>query len=194
MGNKLKYIIWIMIVLFGLYQTGFASFEKNLYCEISKDKIIISLDSKNNHTCNVYIRYIESQMKNVYKDILVIQKYVDQKEDLWYWKPLKKDKVDLLGLLQNMRLNIMSHMQTFQLNLIDTSKNFFLDSINDYTNKISKSLKILLTLEDKSALRYISLLEQQLDVIEKISQAKTFDQLDLYIKRYVYLKQQIEWK
>lgn len=163
-----------------------------MYCEIGKDKIVISLDSRKNHTCNVYIRYIESKMKNIYKDTLVIQKYIDQKSDLGYWKPLKDDKVQLLNQLQNMRLNILAHMKSFEDNLIETSKKFFLDSIYDYRKRLSLSLDTIVALQDPSAARYVSLLEQQLGILERISQAKTFDQLDAYIKRYVYLKQQLE--
>jgi len=194
MYNYLKYLLVVSIVFLWFFSKSFSAFEDKMYCEITKDKIVISLDSKKNHACKVYIRYIESQMKNVYKDILVIQKYIDYKSDLGYWKPLKDDKINLLNLLQNMRLNILAHMKSFEFNLIETSKKFFLDTIYDYRKRLSVSLETLVALQDPSASRYISLLEQQLGVIEKISDAKTFDQLDSYIKRYVYLKQQIEWK
>lgn len=184
----------LFLVGFVFFETSFSYFEEKMYCAISKDRIIISLDAKKNHTCNVYIRYIETQMKKVYKDILVIQKYVDQKQDLGYRKPLKDDKVNLLNLLQNMRLNIISHMKTFESNLFETSKKYFLDSIADYQKNITNSLETLLVLEDKSAARYVSLLQQQIGIIERISQATTFKQLDAYIQRYVYLKNQLLWK
>ncbi len=194
MYRYLKYLLVILIVFVWFFSKSFSAFEDKMYCEIGKDKIVISLDSRKNHTCNVYIRYIESKMKNIYKDTLVIQKYIDQKSDLGYWKPLKDDKVQLLNQLQNMRLNILAHMKSFEDNLIETSKKFFLDSIYDYRKRLSLSLDTIVALQDPSAARYVSLLEQQLGILERISQAKTFDQLDAYIKRYVYLKQQLEWK
>lgn len=194
MYNYLKYLLFILVVVFGLFSKSFSYFEDKMYCEISKSKIVISLDAQKNHACSVYIKYIETQMKKTYKDIIVIQKYVDQKQDLGYWKPLKDDKVNLLNLLQNMRLNILSHMKTFESNLFETSKKYFLDSISDYQNNLNNSLETLVALEDSSATRYVSLLQQQLGIIERISQATTFKQLDAYIQRYVYLKNQLLWK
>ncbi|HCY21577.1 TPA: hypothetical protein DIC40_07190 [Patescibacteria group bacterium] len=111
-----------------------------MYCDITKDRIVISLDNKKFYTCKVYIRYIELQMKKVYKDILLIQKYVDKKQDLGYWNPLKSEKVVLLNLLQNMRLNIIAHTKTFENNLLETSKRYFLDSITVYKKELNELL------------------------------------------------------
>lgn len=165
-----------------------------MYCDITKEKIIISLDNKSLYTCNVYIRYIEAQMKKVYKDILIIQKFLDKQEDLWYRKPLKDEKVVLLNLLQNMRLNILAHMKTFETNLFETSKKYFLDSIVTYKRKLIRSLDALRVLQDPSSAKYVSLLQEQLDVIQSISTSTTFEWLNKNIERYIYLKQQIPWK
>lgn len=189
-----KYLLVALFIAFGTVQTSFSHFEEKLYCDITKDKIVISLDNKKFYTCKVYIRYIESQMKKVYKDILLIQKYVDKQEDLWYWNPLKAEKVVLLNLLQNMRLNIIAHTKTFETNLFETSKKYFLNSINSYKRKLNNSLDALRTLQDPSWEKYISLIEQQLAVIDNISKSTTFEGLNSNIERYVYLKQQLPWK
>lgn len=133
-------------------------------------------------------------MKKVYRDIILIQKYIDKKEDLWYWKPLKDEKVAFLNLLQNMRLNILSHMQTFENNLFETSKRYFLNSIYDYKRRLSRSLEALNNIQDPSWNKYIVLIEQQLGVIEAIAESITFEDLNTNIERYVYLKKQLPWK
>lgn len=189
-----KYLIAVLLITFGSIQTSFWHFEDKMYCDITKEKIVISLDNKQFYTCKVYVRYIESKMKNVYKDMLTIQKYIDKQEDLWYWKPLKDEKVVLFNLLQNMRLNILAHMKTFETNLFETSKKYFLDSIVTYKRRLIRSVEALRTLQDSSWEKYLSLLEQQLSVIEAITQSKTFETLNENIERYVYLKQQLPWK
>jgi len=194
MRSYWKYFIFIVIIFLGFIPRWFSYFEGKMYCDITKDRIIISLDNKKFYTCDIYVRYIETQMKAVYKDILLIQKYIDKKEDLWYWKPLKEEKIAFLNLLQNMRLNILSHTKTFEMNLLETSRNYFLNSIDDYKKNLIKSLNYLQYSKDYNVLKSLSLFKQQLENIENISQAKTFKQLDYYIKNYVYLKNQIWWK
>jgi hypothetical protein len=185
--------LYIAILMFIGIPRTLADFQEKLYCQINKEKIVISLDNKRSYRCNVYIRYIETQMKKVYIDILAIQKYIDKKEDLGYRQPLKNDKVAFLNLLQTMRLNILAHMETFEINLIEASRKHFLNSIGDYQKDLNRSLKKLRDLNNPNAEKYIKLIEQQLDTIVAISKEKTFDGLNKNIERYVYLKKQI-WR
>lgn len=191
----IKIIIFsLFLVFFVVWTKSFSYFEDKMYCDISKDKIVISLDAKDVYPCKTYIRYIEVQMKKVYRDILLIQQYVDKKQDLWYWNPLKTEKVNRLNALQNIRLNIISHMQTFEDNLLDTSKTYFLDSIWTYQKTLKKTLNALQRLENPYAQKYISLVKGQLENISKIERATTIPELNTYIQNYVYLKKQLLWK
>ncbi len=194
MMKYIKYLLTFIFLLFGYVPLSFSYFQDKLYCTITKENVVISLENKKYYTCKIYIRYIETQMKKVYNDILLIQKYIDKKQDLWYWKPLKDEKVVFLNSLQNMRLNILSHMQTFEENLIETSKRYFLNSIFEYKKKLDASLKAFAPLQNTWKEKYVILLKDQLAVIEKIEQAKTFEELNTAMQRYVYLKQQLEWK
>ncbi len=194
MNRYWKSIILGMIVVFWLISNAFSSFDDKMYCEITKNEVIISLENKSVYPCQIYIKYIELQMKKVYKDLELIQKYIDQKRDLWYWRPLKEEKIELIGLYQNIRLNILSHMQNFEFNMVETSKKFFLNGISDYRKKIGRTMIALASLQDQRASRYIYLLEQQKLTIEKIEGSVSVDQLNANINRYVYLKQQIEWR
>lgn len=196
-STYMKYVKYLLVVLFLTFwtvQTSFSRFEEKLYCDITKDRIVISLDNKKFYTCKVYIRYIELQMKKVYKDILLIQKYVDKKQDLGYWNPLKSEKVVLLNLLQNMRLNIIAHTKTFENNLLETSKRYFLDSITVYKKELNELLTEFSELQTPLWKKYVSLVEQQLSVINNIAKSTTFEGLNINIERYVYLKQLIPWK
>jgi hypothetical protein len=51
-----------------------------MYCNVSKDKAVISLQS-GQYLCVRYVRLIESVMKTTYKDMLQMQKYIDEKQD-----------------------------------------------------------------------------------------------------------------
>jgi hypothetical protein len=71
---------------------GFSYYENKLYCSLSKDSILISLNVKDGALCTKYIRSLELSMKTTYTDILSIQKYIDKKQDIGYRKPLKDQK------------------------------------------------------------------------------------------------------
>lgn len=61
---------------------SFSYFEDKMYCQFSKNNIIISLQAKSSYACKAYIRYVEVDMKKVYRDILIIQEYIDKKKDI----------------------------------------------------------------------------------------------------------------
>ncbi len=192
---KLKYFfILCVLTLFLFVGKGFAYFEDKMYCQITKDNIVISLKAGQWYTCKRYIRSIEIFMKQTYRDILTVQQYLDKKQDMWFWLPVKEKKVSLLNTLQATRQNILAHMQSFEKNLFVKSKTYFLDSIVEYKRKLNSTLKSLSKLKDSKSVSYTLLIENQLSTIERIASSQTFDEMNIHIQRYVYLKKQIEWK
>jgi len=189
--------LFVIIVLFWWFMlflgSWFSYFDKKVYCKISKNNIIISL--KNSwSTCQSYTKSIELSMKKVYRDILAIQWYINKKEDIGYRKPIKDQKVETLNKLQNMRLNILSHINDFEKNLFNTSKSYFLDNVSVYQRKIRTTLKYMLISSGPNKDKYVKLLQDQLQVIEDIAASQTFEEMDKYMQKYVYIKQQILWK
>ncbi|HCB51193.1 TPA: hypothetical protein DEP21_01230 [Patescibacteria group bacterium] len=105
---------------------------------------------------------------------------------------MKEKKVSLLNTLQATRQNILAHMQSFEKNLFVKSKTYFLDSIVEYKRKLNSTLKSLSKLKDSKSVSYTLLIENQLSTIERIASSQTFDEMNIHIQRYVYLKKQIE--
>lgn len=185
-------LVMVLSVLW--WGKSFAYFESKMYCQISKWNIVISLKSDDSNLCKKYITSLEVSMKKVYVDILSVQKYIDKKQDIWYWRPIKDQKVTLLNTLQSMRLNILSHMKMFEKNLFTKSKTYFLDSIVDYQKKLKHTLESLSVNSDSLSKKYVDLIKSQVAIIESIANSQTFEEMNSYMQRYIYLKQQIAWK
>jgi len=90
-----------------------------------------------------------------------------------------------------MRLNILSHINDFEKNLFNTSKSYFLDNVSVYQRKIRTTLKYMLISSGPNKDKYVKLLQDQLQVIEDIAASQTFEEMDKYMQKYVYIKQQI---
>lgn len=160
-----KYIpvLGFMLLVCGLLPSkGFSYYENKLYCSLSKDSVLISLNSKDGLLCNKYIRSLELSMKNTYVNILAIQKYIDKKQDLGYRRPLKDKKAAYLNSLQAVRLNILAHMNSFQDALLQKSKDYFMQSISVYQRQLKSALVKLSTQTDSRSVAYADQIKEQL--------------------------------
>jgi hypothetical protein len=132
-------------------------------------------------------------MKTTYKDIVMMQSYIDKKQDVDYRQPLKDKRADRLKQLQQIRLNILSHMKIFEQNLLNKSKTYFLESIALYERRLTYALKNIEQLPSSmKGNQYITLVHEQLDTINAIASTQTFEDLNKHIQHYVYLKSKIE--
>lgn len=193
-----KIFLGSFLIAFGLiYQyQWFSYFEQQMYCKLSLNNITVSLKKTDWYLCKTYVSSLEIGMKKTYKDILVIQWYIDRKYDVDYRKWVKQPMLDKLNLMQKLRIDILASMQKFEKNLLVTSKKYFLDWIGNYKWQLMDSLDKLKALNSTTyaSSRYISLVNQQLAVIINIEKATSFDTLNLLIPKYIYFKQQLEWK
>ena len=101
-------------------------------------------------------------MKDTYLDILAIQKYIDKKQDLGYWKPLKDEKGVYLNALQSVRLNILSHMKSFEQALLQKSKDYFMQSITLYQRQLKSAFNKLVLQTDTRSQAYANQIKEQL--------------------------------
>ena len=193
-----KILLVGFLIAFGLFFQGqwFSYFDQQMYCKLSPNNIIVSLKKTDWYLCKTYVSSLEAWMKKTYKDILVIQWYIDRKFDVDYRKSVKQPMVDKLNLMQKLRIDILASMQKFEKNLLVASKKYFLDWIGNYKWQLMDSLDKLKALNSTTyaSSRYISLVNQQLGVIINIEKATSFDTLNLLVPKYIYLKQQISWK
>ncbi len=196
--KKSIFTIFITIsILFITWWNCFWHFEDKMYCFVLNKNIKVSLNRKDWIKCQSYIIYIEKKMKETYIDILTIQKYIDQKQDLWYWKPIHQDKSKFLDDLQQLRLNILKSMQGFDNSLFQTLKWFW---VAETTKPKQHLINILTDINNLTGQnlnqfsRQIKLINDYLESIKALEKSEDFISLNNAYKKFLYLKKQTEWK
>ena len=161
----------VCIVALGCYlpSTTFSYYEDKVYCKVSKETMLVSLSPKDGPLCKTYVRSLELAMKEAYLNILAIQKHIDKKQDVGYWKALKEDRAEYVNSLQTTRLAILARMKTFEQDLLQQSKTFFLQSIVAYQKQLRSVVRQLATAKDSKSLSYLDLVKQQLATIDFLS-------------------------
>ena len=131
--------------------------------------------------------------------MLAIQNLIKQKYDIEFWTAIREKKRSQIQRMLIIKQQIEDSVWEFEENLFDKTKEYMLYSVWPYRIKYRKLLRPLERLDSGIYLRLsvrnkIKLMQEQLDVIAKISLAEDFDILMKSFNRYVYLKNQIEWK
>jgi hypothetical protein len=134
-------------------------------------------------------------MKKTYKDIMTIQKYIAQKEDILYRKPILDVKTKKADNLQTLRLKILKSMKSFETNLFEKSKNLF---IKETKKEKDKRTMVFSRYNSNTGIdlnrlsKQIIAIKEILDAIEKIEKAQDISTLTQSYKNYIYLKKQFE--
>jgi len=197
-SRKRLFILWFLVLT--TMWVSFWYYEDDLYCHIEDNNIKISLNKHDGGKCTEYVKYLEQKMKVVYKDILTIQWYINKRQDAWYWRPIKEEKMRLLNNLQKRRLNILINMRTFENNLLAKFKELFLAKIQTQKEKLEKAIITIDALSGTSESskaeieKYSQLAKDTLNTIRGIENAKTFTRFNKIVKDYLYFTKQLEWK
>ncbi len=194
-----KTLLTIAIILFGFVGAGFAYMENKVLCTISQSSITVTLDRENNYMCSDYVTVLTQAINKEYKNVLAIQNLIKQDYDVEFWTDIRETKRFQIQKMLIIKQQIEDSVIEFEENLFDKTKEYMIYTISPYRIKYRKLLRPLERLEDGIYLRLsvrtkIKLMQEQLDIISKISLAEDFDTLMTSFNRYVYLKNKIEWK
>ena len=189
----------IAMILFGFVGTSFAYMENKVFCTISPSSIIVTLDRESNYKCSDYITVLTQAINKEYKNVLAIQNLIKQNYDIEFWTDIRETKRFQIQRMLIVKQQIEDSVDEFEENLFDKTKEYMIYTTAPYRTKYRKLLRPLEYLEGGTYLSFnirtkIRLMQEQLAVIAKISLSEEFEVLMKTFNRYVYLKNQIEWK
>ena len=189
----------IAVILFGFVGTSFAYMENKVFCTISPSSIVVTLDRESNYKCSDYITVLTQAINKEYKNVLAIQNLIKQNYDVEFWTEIRETKRFQIQKMLIIKQQIEDSVWEFEENLFDKTKEYMIYTTAPYRTKYRKLLRPLEDLESGTYLSFnvrtkIRLMQEQLAVIAKISLAEEFEVLMKDFNRYVYLKNQIEWK
>ena len=148
--------------------------------------------------CKTYLDTIYWLALKKYNEISTIRSYIDQGDDIYYWKKILEDKKAEFLQLVNYRTQIKTAIDKFELALFDKyydilrepMEMYYSDLQNEYLNMINQDASLR---SSDYSLR-ISQIQQQMWNVSRVLNAKNLDEIMSVVSSYIYLKKQIEWK
>lgn len=189
----------IVVILLGFVWTSFSYMEDKVFCTISSNSIIVTLDRDSNYKCSDYTTVLTQAINKEYNNVLAIQNLIKQNYDVEFWTNIRESKRSQIQRMLIIKQQIEDSVGDFEKNLFDKTKEYMVYTTAPYRIKYKRLLRPLEDLDSGIYLSFnvrnkIKLMEEQLTVISKISSAEKFEVLMQNFDRYVYLKNQIEWK
>ena len=131
-----------------------------------------------------------------YNEISAIRSYIQQGDDVYYWKNVLDDKNEEFLQLVNYRAQIKTAIDKFELALFDKYYDALQKPMQTYYSELEAQYYLLSNQGDSSKKSENSLkvvqLEQQMRNVNHILTAKSLDDIMDVISSYIYLKRQIE--
>ena len=148
--------------------------------------------------CQSYLDTIYQLALKKYNEISAIRSYIQQGDDVYYWKKVLDDKNEEFLQLVNYRAQIKTAMDKFESALFDKYYNILQKPMQTYYSELEAQYYLLsnqdvLSKKSDHSLK-LAQLEQQMWNVNHILTAKSLDDIMDVISSYIYLKRQIEWR
>ena len=130
-----------------------------------------------------------------YSEISAIRSYIEQGDDVYYWRGVLDEKKNEFIQLVNYRAQIKTAVDKFELALFEKYYNLLQKPLKIYYSDLKTQYYILVNQKSsktsKTSLK-VAQLEQQMWNVNHILNAKNMDDIMGVASSYIYLKEQIE--
>lgn len=186
----MKYALFIIVLVAGLYGAPATAsvYTSQMYCMIQQGSIQIALKkADNNAPCDEYLIAVQSLLKKVTNDLLIVQGYISRGEDVVYWMNVREILRDRFLYIDSIRKNIEYTMTLFENNIFARFKTYLQFALIEYYEQL---------LDEKDRWygelpTYHLLVDEQIAVIEDIREAQSFDGFLPLAQRYLYLRREL---
>ena len=195
-----KFLTTIAIITISFIWFSFSYLEDKVFCTITKNSIIVTIEKEKNYKCNEYLSVLSKSINAEYQNVLSIQALIEQWYDVDFWKEIREEKRSLIKKMLSIKEQIETAVAEFDTNMFVKIKDYLVySSATDRTN-FKKTLKHLENIEkngwhhSSSVKKKISYMQEAITAIDNINSTNDFDTLMKNFNRYIYLKNQIIWK
>ena len=194
--------IWILtLVVFAtlLFSQTFWYLENKVYCNLENKNVTIFMKNEEwTVKCQSYLDTIYQLALKKYNEISAIRSYIQQGDDVYYWKKVLDDKNEEFLQLVNYRAEIKIAIDKFEAKIFDEYYPVLQIPMQKYYSDLETQYYILAnqdaSLRQSNHALMLAELEQQMWNVDHILNAKNLDDIMNVISSYIYLKRQIEWR
>lgn len=196
--KKALIIVWILITCF--VWSSFAYLEDKVFCTITKNAIIVTIEKEKNYKCNEYLSVLSKSINTEYQNVLSIQSLIEQWYDVDFWKEIRETKRAQIKKMLSIKEQIETAVKEFDINMFFKIKDYLVYSTATDRTNFKKTLKHLDNIEkngwrhSSSVKKKMSYMQDAITAIDNINSTDDFDTLMKNFNRYIYLKNQIVWK
>jgi hypothetical protein len=131
-----------------------------------------------------------------YNEISAIRSYIDQGDDVYYWKKVFEEKKTEFLQLVNYRTQIKTAIDKFETALFDKYYKNLQKPMQTYYSELETQYYTLanqdVSLRQANHSLQLAQLEQQMWNVNHVLNAKNLDDIMEVMSSYIYLKKQIE--
>ena len=190
-----------MLIVFMTLLSGqtFWYLESRVYCNLDNNNVTIFMKNEEwTIKCQIYLDTLYQLALKKYNEMSVIRSYIQQGEDVYYWKNVLEDKKFEFLQLVNYRAEIKKSIDRFESALFDKYYGILHDPMKIYYSDLETQYYILanqkVSLRESNHSLKLAQLEQQMWNVNHILNAKNLDDIVEVASSYIYLKTQIEWE
>jgi len=194
--------IWILILLAFTTISSSQTFwylENKVYCNFENKNVTIFMKNEEwTVKCQTYLDTIYQLALKKYNEISAIRSYIEQGDDVYYWKKILEDKKAEFLQLVNYRTQIKTAIDKFESALFDKYYDILYEPMQAYYSDLQSQYDILanqdVLLRKSDHSLKLAQLEQQMWNVNHVLNAKNLDDIMEVMSSYIYLKKQIEWR
>ena len=194
--------IWILILLVFTTISSSQTFwylENKVYCNFENKNVTIFMKNEEwTVKCQTYLDTIYQLALKKYNEISAIRSYIEQGDDVYYWKKILEDKKAEFLQLVNYRTQIKTAIDKFESALFDKYYDILYEPMQAYYSDLQSQYDILanqdVLLRKSDHSLKLAQLEQQMWNVNHVLNAKNLDDIMEVMSSYIYLKKQIEWR
>lgn len=194
--------LWIFVLLMSvtlLFSQTFWYLENVVRCNLDNENVVVFLKNEEWAVkCQTYLNTLYQLAMKKYSEISVIRSYINQWDDVYYWKEILEEKKSEFIQLVNYRSQIKAAMDKFEWLLFDKYYNAMQKPMKNYYSDLEIQYYVLINQKPELRASNYSLklaqLEQQMWNVKHILEAKKLDNIVEVLSSYIYLKKEIEWK
>lgn len=194
--------IWIlMLVVFVTlsFSQTFWYLESKVYCNLANKNVTIFMNNEEwTVKCQTYLDTIYQLALKKYNEIAAVRSYIDQGDDVYYWKKVFEEKKAEFLQLVNYRTQIKTAIDKFESALFEKYHNNLQNPMKIYYSDLETQYYILanqdVSLRKPNHSLMLAQLEQQMWNVNHVLNAKNLDDIMEVMSSYIYLKKQIEWR
>jgi len=194
--------IWILILLVFTTISSSQTFwylENKVYCNFENKNVTIFMKNEEwTVKCQTYLDTIYQLALKKYNEISAIRSYIEQWDDVYYWKKILEDKKAEFLQLVNYRTQIKTAIDKFESALFDKYYDILYEPMQAYYSDLQSQYDILanqdVLLRKSDHSLKLAQLEQQMWNVNHVLNAKNLDDIMEVMSSYIYLKKQIEWR